>query len=696
VAIDQDLLDDAASSVADLYRELESALNQRIAQRLRADLDSPYELGKLDAVRKLQRSAQLLVATLQAARTKAIRDAIARAYRDGHGSALTGIPEKYWPKSGIGQAAREGQREIPNAPVIENIAAALHRDLGRVEGNILRNVADAYRAVQAAAAARITSGAFTRRQAAQAAWQRLVDRGVTSFVDSAGRRWRLSSYAEMMTRTNAARAAVQGQTDRLTGIGVDLVIVSDHAQECKLCRPFEGKVLTLGTKTGRISVEHATRDGETVTVNVVGTLDGARAKGLMHPNCRHSTSAYLPGVTKQPTNTADPEGDKARQRQREIERNIRRYKDRAETALTPEAKKQAEARTREWQREMRDHLAANPKLKRLRYREQPGAGNTPPKGGQPPGGPTGDLEPPVQPPLPDAPGAQRTVPRTAKPPRPDEQARRREEERQRAEAEDQAQREAEERAERAAKEAAEKARRDAEERAEKARRRAPGMKDGVRHRSNEEGLEWARKHMPLPDDLTDAEKQALHAYTGDDYRFINAARRKGAEPYYESEIKRYRENFPLLQSAFRKSKLRESLIVHRGANGNLAERLGADINDAAKMHALVGKVFDEKGALSTSVGDNAAFDGEIHLMIRVPEGHEALNVMPISREGEGEREILIRFDSRYVVHSVYQRNKVWHIEVEIVPDDWTPPPGWQPDPHGDADRGYDDKGKAKQ
>ncbi|GII84587.1 hypothetical protein Ssi03_25770 [Sphaerisporangium siamense] len=420
MAVDQDHLDDIAASVTDLYRELESALNRTIAQRLADELDSPFQITKLDAVGALRRSAQLLISTLQATRARVVRDAIGQAYRDGYGSALTDLPEGWFPRSGIGQAARAAQQEIPNAPVIENIAQALHRDLGRVEGNILRNVLDAYRSVQAAAAARIVSGAFTRRQAAQAAWQRLVDRGVTSFADSAGRRWKLSSYAEMITRTNAARAAVQGQTDRLTTIGVRLVIASDHGQECKLCRPYEGKILAISGPTGQVQVQHATRDGEMVTVDVIDTLDGARAKGFQHPNCRHSVSAYLPGLTKQLRDTADPQGDQARQRQREIERQIRKFKERAGTALTPEGKKAANAKVRQWQGELRNHLAAHPDLKRLRYREQPGAGNTPPKSG-PAGGPVGDLQPPVQPTLDGGPGARRPTPEAEQPRAGDEQ-----------------------------------------------------------------------------------------------------------------------------------------------------------------------------------------------------------------------------------------------------------------------------------
>ncbi|MBG0830523.1 phage capsid protein [Planomonospora sp. ID67723] len=396
MAVDQDLLDQIAATIADLYRDVEAALITMVAAELRKGLDSPTQERRLDAVRKLQAAARLLLASLQAARAGTVRDTIARAYRDGYGSAIADLPERWFPKSGIGQAARDARDEIPNAHLLENIAQALHRDLGRVDGNILRAPIDAYRAVQAGAAARIASGIVTRREASQAAWQRLMDQGITSFTDRANRRWRLSSYVEMIGRTNIARAAIQGQTDRLASLGIDLVYVSDNVQECKRCRPFEGQVLRRDHgPTGRIQVEHATRDDVMVTVHVLDTLDGARARGFQHPNCRHSVSAYLPGVTKPAKHTADPDGERQRQKQRALERKIRAAKEQALGALTPEAKKAANAKVRAAQAELRAHLAAHPNLKRLTYREQAGAGNIPRAGG-PKGGPVVDLQPPVQ------------------------------------------------------------------------------------------------------------------------------------------------------------------------------------------------------------------------------------------------------------------------------------------------------------
>lgn len=405
MAVDADQVDAIAASVADIYREAEAALVRLVARHLDEGLDSPAAEQRLGTIRALRRGAQLVVASLEADSGPGIRDALGRAYRHGWSNATAGLPERFFPESGVGTNARLAAKQRSGTGFVEALAQALHGDFGNVTRNILRNVEDAYRSVQAAAAARILTGAETRRQAAQAAWQRLTDRGIMSFTDRAGRRWRLSSYVEMATRTNAQRAAVTGQVDRLDTIGVNLVLVSDSPQECKLCRPFEGKILRTDDGPLDVQVEHPTRDGVMTTVRAYATLDQARAAGLMHPNCRHSVSVYLPGVSKLPAQpTADPDGDKARQRQRELERRIRRQKERADAALTPEAKRAANARVRRAQADLRQHLADNPKLKRLRYREQPGAGNTPPRGG-PQGGPAGDLAPPSQPTLDGGPAA---------------------------------------------------------------------------------------------------------------------------------------------------------------------------------------------------------------------------------------------------------------------------------------------------
>ncbi|MEC3977892.1 phage minor capsid protein [Amycolatopsis sp. H20-H5] len=399
MVVNADEVDQIAATVADIYREAELALVRIIGRYLAGNLDSDAEAPqwaqeKLNDVGALRKAAQAVVTGLQGDSGGAITEAAAKAFRSGWQSAVTELPSAWFPKSGIGQAAKAATAETPGFAAVEALAAAVHRDIGIRSGNVLRDVVDAYREVITAATARTVTGTQTRRQASQAAWQRLMNRGISGFMDRSGRRWQLSSYVEMAVRTVTQRAAVQGQTDRLDTFGVSLVMASDHGQECALCRPFEGQVLALTGPAGQITVPHATRDSETVTVTVTATLDDARRAGFQHPNCRHSVSAYLPGVSRLPEQpTADPAGDLARQRQRELERRIRKAKVSEAGALTDQARTAARVKVRAAQTQLRDHLAANPKLKRLRYREQVGAGSIPPKGK---GDPAGGIGAPVQ------------------------------------------------------------------------------------------------------------------------------------------------------------------------------------------------------------------------------------------------------------------------------------------------------------
>jgi hypothetical protein len=380
MALTADQIEEVTRGTVGLYRAAERRIVEIVTRHLAAGLDAPdWAVARLGALATLRRTVERVLELVAEESAEEIRDALARAYRTGTASATTGIPAELLPRDpdavrAAGVAASQGIR----AGVIENLAAALLDDVGERHSNVLRHVLDVYRAVIADATSVSVAGGQTRRQAAQWAYQRFLDQGITSFTDSRGRVWRLSSYVEMAVRTVTQRAAIQGQVDRSLRLGISTVIVSNESQECERCRPYEGLVLRIDDgPTGRVEMKSYISD-EMVTVDIKATLDEARSKGFQHPNCRHGVRSYLPGVTRKPKRpTADPDGDKARQRQRAIEREIRKWKERELGALDPVAKATAAAKVRTWQTTMRDHLKANPALKRLPYREQIGAGNLP-------------------------------------------------------------------------------------------------------------------------------------------------------------------------------------------------------------------------------------------------------------------------------------------------------------------------------
>ncbi|MEU8886731.1 phage minor capsid protein [Streptomyces sp. NPDC048442] len=371
------MAEDLAREVRALYDDAQTALLERLAAALAADIESPLwaEL-KAASIGDLRQAVEEIADALQQDTNGAARRALVTAYDRGRQAAVAEL--------GALDIGRELQarRILPSAPAVDRLAASLAEDTRPLYQRITRAVVDVYRRITGRASANVLLGGLTRRQASQRALNQFAERGVTGFIDSAGRSWDMASYAEMAVRSVTARAVIEGHVDVLAEIGQGFVIVSDAPLECPLCALWEGEVLTLAGEGGAhtVRVEHAVQPTRflapvrTVAVHVAGSLVEARAKGLFHPNCRHSLSIYLPGVTTRPPHHATPGTTyEDTQRQREIERHIRAWKRRQAAAMDEGARRQAGSYVRKWQAAQREHVAAHDDLRRKPTREQIGS-----------------------------------------------------------------------------------------------------------------------------------------------------------------------------------------------------------------------------------------------------------------------------------------------------------------------------------
>jgi hypothetical protein len=374
VPVDRTLGEDLAGTLTDLYGSAAERIAASMAQQLRAGINRPDWAGdKLGSINDLRNAVAQIVRGLDGATGPAVEQALTLAFARGGKAALDELAKAGFLTPEQLYAIRLA---TPGAEAVARLTFSLVSTLRGTHVQILRWALDTYREVIARTTPDILLGTKTRLRGAQTAWEQLLGQGVTGFVDKSGRRWQLASYVEMATRTATAQAAVQAHLDRLGDAGIDLVIVSNAPQECKRCRPWEGKVLARNGPGGERTVElpHAIHDTRTVTVDVAGSVEEAVAAGLMHPNCRHSLSAYLAGVTKSPTDTEDPEGDEARQKLRALERDVRKAKTQAAAVIDPAARPTFEAAVRAKQAEIRDHIANAPTdLFRQPQREQIGS-----------------------------------------------------------------------------------------------------------------------------------------------------------------------------------------------------------------------------------------------------------------------------------------------------------------------------------
>lgn len=284
------------------------------------------------------------------------------------GQEVAGLLAANWQTAAVqampGVMAPAMPEQAINSLALETVGA-----LGSVRHNVLRDVEDIYRRVTQVVATRGVMTGEALQARLQGALNTFADRGITAFVDKAGRRWGIDTYAEMALRTATNRAQNDGRRAQFQAHGVDLIRVSAHRACAPQCLPFQGKVLSISGPAGPRTLTMPDSN-QTYFVDVVATRDQAIAEGYRHPNCRHTETAYMPG-SKEPTPVKTNEAEyRAEQRQRQIERNIRHWKKREAVATTPEDRARAHRYVKSWQTQQRAHLKQHTFLARRYDREQ--------------------------------------------------------------------------------------------------------------------------------------------------------------------------------------------------------------------------------------------------------------------------------------------------------------------------------------
>lgn len=401
MAVDRSVGAQYAQRIIDLYSGVERELAEVIAGKLRRGLAHDELSAKLAALTEVRRAAEAAMAKIDGKLGATIEQALREAAAAGGRKAQEDLL-RIRDRRAVGRRLVDVDKNLINSPSILRLAATLTPDLERrlraTHLQVVRSAGDIYQKAVAATAGSVLAGVSTRREATQKALDHLWDRGITGFVDKAGRNWNLASYVEMSTRTTTAQAAIQAHLDQLGQQGMDLVMVSADGAPCPLCRPWEGKILTTGAATGPQTVQRTSEvDGSTVTVHIDGSTSEAIGAGLFHPSCRHRFITYLPGLST-PIDTAGQGADvyAAEQRQRALERQARQLAVRQAGAVDPAAAKRFAAQYRAKRAEIKKHVEANPQLRRKTERERIDLGHVPTPGSRP-----APPSPPPSPPKPE-------------------------------------------------------------------------------------------------------------------------------------------------------------------------------------------------------------------------------------------------------------------------------------------------------
>jgi len=247
-----------AQRLAKLYMQAELEILRELDRAMARGNDLRYLRSLLENVQHI--TEELLDGT----RTW-VEQAVPRVYRQGLDEA-----ERQLQKAGL--APRFGFGAV-HQQAVKLLADNTFQRLTDVVQVIGRRVEDVYREVALETTRQSIIGYKTVQEVAREFKDNLRARGITGFTDAAGRRWNMSTYAEMVARTTTAEAHWQGTANRLLESGHDLVKVSTHGSACEKCQPWEGKILSLTGKTPGYP-----------------TLAEAKEAGLLHPRCRHTYS----------------------------------------------------------------------------------------------------------------------------------------------------------------------------------------------------------------------------------------------------------------------------------------------------------------------------------------------------------------------------------------------------------------------
>jgi hypothetical protein len=151
---------------------------------------------------------------------------------------------------------------------VDLLADNLSNRLGDASATLGRRVDDVFRKHALRIAAEQALQELPVKYQAGRLRQRLEAEGLTAFEDKAGRRWNLTTYAEMAVRTTVAEAHSQAVVNNMLARKLDLVRVDHHEHEEDVCSPYDGN-----------------------TYSLTGATEGWPVLDIrppFHPNCKHT------------------------------------------------------------------------------------------------------------------------------------------------------------------------------------------------------------------------------------------------------------------------------------------------------------------------------------------------------------------------------------------------------------------------
>jgi hypothetical protein len=344
-------MSDFDKEIAEIYKDMELKmiesmkrnLGLHLAEEVEAGIDYPqWQAIKIRELRKYQRHNKMLLKNSTRGMAKDIKDHIRDEMKQGSLHEMKRFKEAKGAGYKSAVAMKDGFFKI-NTRKVDTLINSVQSDFSRANRAVLRMMNDTYRSTIFKYGMYVTNGVYTEKQAYDAAVKDFLSRGINCIEYKDGRRVNIADYTSMAIRTVNQRAYMAGEGEFRKYLGETLVIISHHATSCKLCQPFENKVLIDDVYSGGTP-----DDGDYML------LSQAMAEGLFHPRCRHGLGTYYPELEdivhyETEDNKLNEYGTEELNRAH-VENMIQKYKRLTVGSIDPANIEKYQARLNEWER----------------------------------------------------------------------------------------------------------------------------------------------------------------------------------------------------------------------------------------------------------------------------------------------------------------------------------------------------------
>lgn len=350
--------------IARIFEQLELMLIGSLRRNLAAHEDWEKEEGfdwpawqalKLANLEKFRQQNQELMRRYAPVIDKETRSMLQDQFREGHATLKNEVTDNSF----------FGVNRRRNEALIEDMLGTEEK----VESAALRMMDDVYRQTVNKTQLAMSAGAVNLPKAIDMATKDFLDKGINCIVYKNGSRHNIADYVQMALRTTATRSYLQGEAQKRQELGIDTVLVSQYGACSETCLPWQGKVY-IDDVFVPFAGERRGDEGKSRGGHWYPLLSVAVKGGLFHPNCRHTLSTWYEGVSTLPK---PMDARKVREsatleaKQREMEREVRKWKRLAEGTQDPEKRKEYRQKVRESQKQLRDFIAKHSDVLRRDY-----------------------------------------------------------------------------------------------------------------------------------------------------------------------------------------------------------------------------------------------------------------------------------------------------------------------------------------